>query len=406
MPNRQHMAALGGVLVCLALALVLYHSLAGGTLFATNYYNSYALQAENWLNGHIDIQNGETYTWLELAIYQDKYYQSFPPVPAMLMLPWVLLFGCADAVPSNTIMLLWALLLTAGVYLCCWRAGMSSSSAAYLSVFVCMGSNTFWLMTSGGVWFLAQIAGLLFAFWGIYFSFSKSVPSTALTSLCFALAVGCRPFYALLLAVWFLWLLCKDGFVWRRILSAALPAIAVAAAMMAYNFARFGSVIEFGHNYLPEFTQAEYGQFSWHYLLPNLLNLLRPVTLDSQGQLHFEIFNGFLFCVANPLFLLAIVYGIRLVILPSSNDEVNRELPMPTNGIFIALMCLLLTVCLCLHRTLGGWQFGARYMVDLFPWVILWFLSRPQWKPGTLSYTLCGIAVLFNIYGALYMLTT
>ena len=55
----------------------------------------------------------------------------------------------------------------------------------------------------------------------------------------------------------------------------------MAACMTAYNFARFGSVTEFGHNYLPEFVRAENGQFSLTYLVPNLLQLLRPVTLDA-----------------------------------------------------------------------------------------------------------------------------
>ena len=49
MDNRDHAAALGGILACLALALLLYHSLAGGTLLSANAYDSYSLQAENWL---------------------------------------------------------------------------------------------------------------------------------------------------------------------------------------------------------------------------------------------------------------------------------------------------------------------------------------------------------------------
>lgn len=400
MTKRDHAAALGGVILCLTAALLLYHSLAGGTLFAANYYNSYALQAENWLVGHLEIQNGADYPWLELAIYQGRYYQSFPPVPAALMLPWVLLFGSAWAVPSNFVMLLWALLLAAGVYLGGQRAGLCSDTAAFLAVFVCFGSNVFWLSTSGGVWFLAQIAGLAFAVWGLFFAFGESVRATAAASLCFALAVGCRPFYALLAAVWLLrkW---KTDPGLRQILAALLPLLAAAAAMMAYNYARFGNVLEFGHDYLPEFTRAEYGQFSLHYLLPNLLQLLRPVTLDAQAQLHFATFNGFLFLAADPLFLLALVRGIRLAL---RQEDAPRAMPLPAGGGFVLLVCLLLTVLLCMHRTLGGWQFGARYLVDLFPWVLLWFWSRPQWRPGPAARTLCALAVLFNLYGAVYML--
>ena len=402
MKKRQHAAALLGTLVCLVLALVLYHSLAGGTLMQAGPYNSYALQAENWLAGRNYIANGEDYPWLELAIYSGRYYQSFPPVPAVLMLPFVAAFGSWQALPGGLIMLELALLCAAGVYLCCMRSGMSADVCAYFAVFVSMGSNLFWMSTSDGVWFMAQLCGLLFAVWGLYWAQGRGAVQAALASLCMALAVGCRPFYALLLACWMAWRAYKTRSV-RALLPALLPAVAAAVCMMVYNWVRFGSVVEFGHNYLPEFTRAEHGQFSLHYLLPNLRQLLRPVTLDAQGQLHFEQFNGFLFFAANPLCLLAMSRGVAVSL--SGHAEPRREnLPLPAAGWCIAAACALLTALTCMHRTLGGWQFGARYMVDLFPWLLIWFMARPAWRPGAGAKTLCGMAVLFNLYGAVFML--
>lgn len=400
--KRQHAAALLEVLACLTLALVLYHSLAGGTLLQAGPYNSYALQAENWLAGRNYIADGESYPWLELAVYEGRYYQSFPPVPAVLMLPLVAAFGGWQALPGGLIMLELALLCAAGVYLCCMRSGMAPDTCAYFTVFVSMGSNLFWMSTSDGVWFLAQLCGLLFAVWGLYFVQGRSPGQTALASLCMALAVGCRPFYALLLACWLVWRAYKQRSV-CAILPAQLPAAAVAVGMMAYNYVRFGSVTEFGHNYLPEFTRADYGQFSLHYLLPNLLQLLRPVTLDAQGVLQFEKFNGFLFFIANPLFLLAMLRGAA-VSLPGRAEPRRNDLPLPAAGRCIAALCAVLTALTCMHRTLGGWQFGARYMVDLFPWLLIWFMARPTWRPGAGAKALCGMAVLFNLYGAVYML--
>ena len=134
-------------------------------------------------------------------------------------------------------------------------------------------------------------------------------------------------------------------------------------------------------------------------------SLLRPVTLDAQGQLHFEIYNGFLFFAANPLFLLAMVRGL-LLRLPGHQAEVQVSVPLPSAGWFVAAMCLLMTCLTCMHRTLGGWQFCARYMIDLFPWLFVWFLGRPKWRPDSSAWALCGAAMLFNLYGALYMLNT
>ena len=63
-------------------------------------YCSYALQAERWLSGHLDL--GQDYPWLELAIYQGKYYVSFPPLPTLLVMPFVALFG-VDGTPEYLI---------------------------------------------------------------------------------------------------------------------------------------------------------------------------------------------------------------------------------------------------------------------------------------------------------------
>ena len=282
---KQHASALTAVLACLALALVLYHSLAGGTLLQSSPYNSYALQAENWLAGRNNIANGENYTWLELAIYQGRYYQSFPPVPAVLMLPFVAAAGEWSAIPGNLIAMGLALLCAGGVYACCMRGGMQPVTCAFFTLFVSMGSNVFWMSTSDGVWFLAQVCALGFAFWGLFFAQGGNAVQDAAASLCMALAVGCRPFYALLLACWLGWQFYQRRSL-KKILPALLPAVVMAACMMAYNFARFGSVTEFGHNYLPEFVRAENGQFSLTYLVPNLLQLLRPVTLVGRYRIQ------------------------------------------------------------------------------------------------------------------------
>ena len=188
--------------------------------------------------------------------------------------------------------------------------------------------------------------------------------------------------------------------------------------MMGYNFARFGSVVEFGHNYLPEFQRAEHGQFSLAYLLPNLLNLLRPVTLDAAGRLQFEHFNGFCFFLANPLFLFWFAAGGAAVWRWLKSRKGKRiefctnciegaapgPLPFPQGGAVLGGCFAAAVLLTCMHRTLGGWQFGARYLVDLQVYPLLWFLARPGKAPRAGAWALCGAAVVFNLYGAVYML--
>ena len=61
---------------------------------------------------------------------------------------------------------------------------------------------------------------------------------------------------------------------------------------------------------------------------------------------------------------------------------------------------LLLT---CLHRTLGAWQFGARYTCDMIPFVYMYLAGRGEKSPANWELWLGGLAVAFNAYGAIYM---
>ena len=97
-----------GMLCIPALMLLGYifiHMLFGGTLLSYNCWDSYSLQAMSWLSGRLDM--GKNYEWLELAVYNGKYYLSFPPLPSVVMLPFVLLFG--ERTPSNLVSALYGI---------------------------------------------------------------------------------------------------------------------------------------------------------------------------------------------------------------------------------------------------------------------------------------------------------
>src|SRR4051812_4481996 len=62
--------------------------------------NHHALLAESWLHGHLDLGHGPPdYTQNnDFASYKGKWYISFPPFPAVLMLPLVAVAGSAEKV--------------------------------------------------------------------------------------------------------------------------------------------------------------------------------------------------------------------------------------------------------------------------------------------------------------------
>lgn len=432
--------AYGRLLLCLlltmAFACLLVHSLAGGTLLVHSVYDSYALQAENWLAGRTWIADGEKYTWLELAVYEGRYYVSFPPVPSVLALPWAAFLGGAQAVPSNLLAALYGLFTAAGVFSLLARRGAAPLRCLFWAVLICCGSGFWWMSTNGGVWFTAQVLNLCFVAWGLFFACGDGTAQHTLAAFLLALAVGCRPFSILLLALYMALLLARGAGA-QTLLAAAgksgalyeklpppkrgrlhrpgadfwLPlaaAAAVGAALAWYNWMRFGSILEFGHNYLPEFVRAKEGQFSMAYFLPNLVQMLRPVVLNKQLNLVFPVINGFSLFLANPAFLL---WAVQL-----ARRARQKRLSWLDAAMVICWMAAL--AALCVHKTMGGWQFGARYTVDLLPYVLLTELplrpekhaqprASPDFRaapPAGWEWMLCVWAVLFNLYGAVYML--
>ena len=388
---RKKLYAPACMLLLMLCAYILLHDLLGGTLFCHSDWDSYTLQALAWRAGRLDL--GQNYEWLELAVYNGKYFVSFPQTPALFMLPLTFLFG-ADT-PNNFIMMLAAMGIAVCAYAVCRKLGMQRLQSALLALFYIWGCNMLWMSTNGGVWFQAQGWNMLLLSLTLLCAlYERWVPAYLFA----ALAVGCRPFSVCAfvpLTVYFL----ERAKGLKKSLRTLLPCLIlpalVACAYMALNYARFGSVFEFGHNYLPEFTASEHGQFSTVYLWSNLKNLfLRPVTFQN-GRLSFTFFDGFMFYIANPLFLILFIRLLR----GAFQKSVCPEWRLTRAALLFAMAAEL--VLLCLHKTLGGWQFGARYTVDLLPMALGCLFTLGKWEIESYEYALMGFGIAFNFYGCI-----
>lgn len=383
-----------GMLCIPALMLLGYmfmHMLFGGTLLSYNCWDSYSLQAMSWLSGRLDM--GKNYEWLELAVYNGKYYLSFPPLPSVVMLPFVLLFG--EKTPSNLVSALYGIFTAMIAYKILKKADMKRGGAVFFAIAYVWGSNMLWLSTSGGVWFLAQGLNMLLLTACVYFAQQKmQMAAYAMV----ALAVGCRPFSVCMFLplMAYFYMVDKDrpraDRIRGQIRSLIIPAF-IALCYMLYNYVRFGNVLEFGHNYLPEFTESEKGQFSLSYILPNLYNLLlRPVTLRADLTLEYPLFDGFMFYIANPMFLIWFAAVVKDV----------RQKKLDAVRLCIVIAVLIELLLLCAHKTLGGWQFGARYTVDMLPMALMYLLLKKD-EPGGILAFIMAAGMMFNLYGALAM---
>lgn len=386
------------VAVLLCAVYVVIWCFNGAFPWAHNDYNSYALQAGRWLEGHLDL--GQNYSHLEIAAYGGKYYVSFPPIPSVVLLPFVLVFGTNT--PDH---LLCALSGIAGALFLRKLAqdeGASRRASIVLALMATVCGNFLFIATNGGVWFMAQTFAFALSAGALWFLRQcRARGAIAAGLLLWACAVGCRPLNAVYapLLLYLLWQrlrqpLCNPSTRWRTLRTAALsclPALAVAAGMMALNAARFGNVLEFGHNYLPEFTESTYGQFSLHYLAENVGRLLRLPAWE-QGKPQFPLFDGVAFWLVSPIFLCFAADWLRSL----WNREKGGQLLAALTAGLVAFHFLLLA----LHKTMGGWHFGNRYTVDAIPFLFLALIVLRQGRePGLPVQSWSLFTLALNIAG-------
>lgn len=355
----------------LALALLcvyaLFWTLTGRSpLFST--YDSYVLQANRWLSGHLDL--GRNYAYLEIAEYAGRYFVSFPPIPSVLLLPLCLVFG--SHAPDGLLAVGMSLAAACYALRLARLAGREGPSGVFWALFLTVGSNFLHVGPSADVWYLAQTCAFAFTLMALYHASTPGLRDGWVPLLALALAFGCRPLQIVYLPLVALLLAQKvraggltlPGAL-RRYWWWVLPPLAVGGFLMALNFARFGSPFQFGHDYLPEFAvEKPQGQFSAAYLPGNWARLwaLPPV---EGGRVVFPIFNGCAFWLFSPIALSFGVYFLK---------NIRRVIKAPAVLLTVALI-LAHFAALCLHATLGGWQFGNRYTVDALP-ALYWALTR------------------------------
>jgi hypothetical protein len=388
LPGREDRGALIALLLAYLLLVGIIQWQLGYPLFKPSAYNTYTLQAMAWRKGQTSLDADVPH--LELAIYQGRYYVSFPPVPSVPLFLLSFIFG--EGIPDGALMKLYALAALTIAFQMLRRRGFPAFIAAFWAFMLVFASSMLPLVYSGAVWYQAQVLAFLLTLAAVD-SMDRNRPTPGL--LLYALAVGCRPFNALYGPLLIL-IHCSrrkaEGESLSKTLHTLLPGVlaglSVAAMYAAYNFIRFGSPLEFGYNYLPEYSFQGGTQFSLAYVWKNIRTFIFALPFEQNaGTLQFRQF-GFSLFLANPILLLLLVWGVR--------DIFKGR--MKLNRVLILLFALSHLGLLLMHRTFGTYQYGARYGVDLIPYALLYLSNSGGKKPAVPEALLLllglGLAVL------------
>lgn len=365
-------------------------------------FNHYALLADAWLHGHLDLGHPPPAYTLnnDFAEHDGRWFVSFPPFPAVILVPFVKLAGSPENLRDGQIWLWLAGLGPSLLFLALEklrRMGESKCSDIQnlaLAWIFSFGTVYFFTADQGTVWFSAHVVAVALAAGYLLTALDAERPLLAGTfvGLLFvtrppALLVGL--FFAL--EVWRkLWGGSFEATDWRAVAKKlsffALPVAIILAVTAWHNKARFGT-FEFGHEHLTVGWKAridKWGLFSYHYLGKNLGIVTSSLPYISKTDPRLQInSHGLALWVTTPVYL--------WLLWPRRAGFVWRALAISIAPVI--LMDLL-------YQNSGWLQFGYRFSNDYAVFLFA-LLAMGGYRLGKWFYAcaLWGIAV--NTFGAL-----
>ena len=171
-----------------------------------------------------------------------------------------------------------------------------------------------------------------------------------------------------------------------------IPALLMGISYMLLNYFRFKNPFEFGHNYLPEFVNSEKGQFSTDYIMGNLRQMFALPKMGEDGKLFVDPFGNFSLLLAS----LIIPVTFTVWILVSVKVKEVRII-----GIVTFVLAAGYIVFMSAHKTIGGFQFGCRYSIEIIPWIYLLLCKCLEKKPNLSKYMipLALLNLIINVLG-------
>ncbi len=365
-------------------------------------FNHYALLADAWLNGRLDLGHPPPpYTQNnDFAEFQGRWFVSFPPFPAVLLLPWVKLAGSPENLRDGQVWLWMAGIGPAVLFLALEklrRRGEGRGSEwenLGLAWIFAFGTVYFFTAEQGTVWFAAHVVAV--ALTAIYLLAALDAERPIVAGSAIGLLFATRP-HVVLAGIFFvleLWRKTRGGSLretdWRtvtkKMVAFCIPVFIVVVATFWHNRARFGG-FEFGHEHLTVGWRGridKWGLFSYHYLARNLAIVTSSLPYWNRSAPKLQLnSHGLALWFTTPLYL--------WLLWPRRRSFTWWALFASAAPVFAALL---------LYQNSGWLQFGYRFSND-FAVFLFAMLAVGGYRFGRLFYAFAMWGVIVNTFGAL-----
>lgn len=316
----------------------------------------------------------------------DKFFVPYPPMPAVLAMPFVFLFK--NNFEQQTL----AQILGAGIVvltmLISWSVKKDKKLLIWTGVLTAFGNIMWFLAATGSSWYLGQISSSFFLTFAIYESLNKKRPFFIGTLIGSAYLSRIHVILSLPIFLYFLF----EKRIWlKKYFLLGLGILPFVLFDFWYNFARFGTILDKGYYLIPGVLSEPWfskGLFNLAYIPNNLKVMFLSLPRFSKTLPYISpSWAGLSILVTTPAFIYSLFANIKEGIVK-----------------FSWISIILISIVILGHGSSGFAQFGYRFAVDFYP--ILIFLTIKgiaatgiKWHHWVLLF----VSVIVNLWGVLWI---
>jgi len=326
-------------------------------------YDYFVRLAEAFLNFRLNVI--ETNEFLgELIPVDGKFYVMYPPMPALVLIPFVAIFGAN--VSQAFLSIIFGSINASIVFLLMRRLSKDLELQIWMTLLFAFGTVHWYLSAFGSAWYFAHVISFLFLTLAIYETFTNKRPfvigillgASYLTRLPTILSL---PFFIIMLSDKWLADL-GEGSILRRVKVKPLVLLGSGVGIFVllnftYNYVRFGNPFDVAYtmvsvNHQPWFNK---GLFSLSYIPYHLSVILFKLPgIISDPPYFVPSLSGMSIFLTTPAFIYAFLAGVR-------------------NKLALACWLGIIPVALLIFIKAGtGWtMFGYRYAMDFYPFLLI-----------------------------------
>ncbi|MEK7061024.1 MAG: hypothetical protein AAB931_00705 [Patescibacteria group bacterium] len=344
-------------------------------------YNHFVLLADSFLHGRLYLTTNPP--WLnELVNINNHFYVPFPPMPAIMLTPFVFLFGASFPQPILSILI--AALNVPLCFIVILKFFKNEKLALWISLLYAFGTIQWYHAEVGSSWYIAHIIAMFF----LWLSLLELETKRRFYLIGFFISLAFLSREPAIFALFFPLIYLFRKFNFQNLLKYGLGASIGVLISVLYNYLSFGAFYNLGYWLIPNVLNEPWYRFgivSVNYIPTHLIELFTslpkfiptfPYVLPS--------LNVMAIWFTTPAFL--------LILKANFNKLLERASLITAIAILFPIL---------IHGSNGFTQFGYRFILDLYPFLLILTASGINNSPKWFVIILIFISILINLWGVL-----